>query len=156
MTPLYITSEMRSKNLLTAAKAYAKSGIPVLALWGVDDNGSCGCGKAECGSVGKHPIAQMFPHGLKDATTNLSDIRRVWKAYPNANIGLLIDDDLFVIDLDAKGNTCTGRQLASYNLPETPTVITARVSTSIINGRGRGGHLLLKWSITAIVARAMS
>ncbi len=134
MTPLNITIGMRSKNLLTAAKAYVRAGIPVLALWGVDDYGQCRCGRADCESAGKHPITEMFPHGFKNATTQIADIRRVWKAYPDANIGLVPCDDLFVIDLDAKGNTQTGRQLASYNLPETAFVKT-----------GRGKHFYYHW-----------
>ena len=134
MTPLYITHDMRSKNLVTAAKAYAKGGIPVLALWGVDDDGNCRCGKLECTSAGKHPITEMFPRGLKNATTSISDIRRVWKAYPKANIGLVIEEGLFVIDLDAKGNEDAGRRIAAFNLPATPYVST-----------GRGKHLYFHW-----------
>lgn len=134
MTPLLITPGMRSKNLLTAAKAYAKAGIPVLALWGVDADGACLCRKPNCTSAGKHPIAQMYPFGFKNASTELAGIGRVWKAYPEANIGLVIDKNLFVIDLDAKGNTQAGRELASYHLPLTATVRTSR-----------GKHLYYMW-----------
>lgn len=134
MAPLLITPGMRSKTPLTAAKAYAKAGISVLAIWGVYDNGRCRCGYRNCKSPGKHPIAEMFPFGFKNATTDLADIRRVWKKYPEANIGLVVSEDLFVIDLDAKGNTCAGRELASYNLPPTATV-----------GTSRGKHFYYTW-----------
>lgn len=132
--PLYITRAMRSKHLLTAAKAYAEAGIPVLGLWPVDDDGNCACGDVDCSSLGKHPISSFFPHGHKDATTSKTIIRRVWRKYPDANIGLVIEGENFVIDLDARGNTQAGRQLAAYNLPETATVRT-----------GRGKHFYYRW-----------
>jgi hypothetical protein len=49
------------------------------------DGGRCSCGDADCTSVGKHPRTR---HGLHQATTDARTIRRWWRQWPDANIGV--------------------------------------------------------------------
>jgi archaellum biogenesis ATPase FlaH len=50
----------------------------------------CSCGKAGCGSAGKHP---RTTNGLKDATTDPDQIRAWWTRWPDANIGVRTGSD---------------------------------------------------------------
>ena len=57
-------------DILHAALTYAKRGWAVLPLWWPLPDGRCACGKADCDSVGKHPIGKpgMAPNGVNSAT----------------------------------------------------------------------------------------
>ncbi len=83
-----------------AARLYVRCGFPVLPLHGITD-GKCDCGKPNCSSAGKHPIADLVPHGVKDATRGLGLVRAWWEEYPNANIGVRLDG-MTVIDVDGQ------------------------------------------------------
>ena len=73
-------------QMLRAALAYAsKFGWPVFPVHSVNESGSCSCGRSECANAGKHPLT---PNGFKDATTDPGQIRKLWEAYPDANIGV--------------------------------------------------------------------
>ena len=70
-----------------AAQLYAdKLAWPVAPAHWIESDGICSCGKPECSSPGKHPIAELVPHGFKDATTDLETIWEWWDQYPLANI----------------------------------------------------------------------
>jgi hypothetical protein len=103
--------------LRDAALAYAARGIPVLPLHhpvtrprpvpagdgrlaragiGV----GCSCRDPSCGPVGKHPIGQLVPGGLAEATCNRARILSWWTRFPRANIGLACGHRFDVLDLD--------------------------------------------------------
>jgi hypothetical protein len=82
------------------ALGFAKRGFAVLPLYGVE-NGKCACGKAGCGSAGKHPLASLVPHGLKDATSDPEIISEWFDEYPAANYGVLTDL-LPTVDIDPR------------------------------------------------------
>jgi putative DNA primase/helicase len=87
----------RRKSLLAAALHYAEQGVPVFPVHSVRTDGSCTCGRGNCGSVGKHPHTR---NGHKDATTDRDQIRRWWskKAW---NIGAVPGHAGFaVVDVD--------------------------------------------------------
>jgi hypothetical protein len=121
-----VTHDMRSRDIKTAALAYARAGLPVLGLYGISD-GRCDCGDEKCSSAGKHPIGALFPRGFKDATTDVNKIERLFKNHHNANIGLVPTDDLLIIDVDGSEGEASIKKLS---LPDTAAVIT-----------GRGRHL---------------
>lgn len=102
-------------TLADAALSYARQGWPVFP----------------CEPRGKRPLCS---HGLKDATTDETQIRAWWKRWPDANIGYPTGD-LVVLDVDgAEGeNLLTALELANGMLPQTQTVKT-----------GRGRHLYFK------------
>ena len=87
-------------SLLEAALAYAQQGWPVMPLWEIKD-GHCACGKSDCSSPGKHPRTK---HGVKDATTNPSQIEEWWTQWPEVNIGIATGEPsgLLVIDVDPR------------------------------------------------------
>jgi putative DNA primase/helicase len=71
-------------TLPEAAVLYAKHGVPVLPLHGIR-NGRCTC-RTFCGeAAGGHP---RVPGSFRVATTNLPQIRKWWRAWPDANIGI--------------------------------------------------------------------
>lgn len=87
----------RRKALLDAAIEYAELGIPVLPVHSVDSDGKCTCGDRDCTSPGKHPATA---HGLKDATTDLDQVKRWWKKSPH-NIGAVPGKGEYVVlDVD--------------------------------------------------------
>jgi hypothetical protein len=104
-------------ELRNAALAYAASGIPVLPLHhpvtrtsaarpvpaGQPPAGwarGCSCGDRACAQPGKHPLGQLVPHGLTEATTNRARVLAWWTAHPQANIGLACGHRFDVLDLD--------------------------------------------------------
>jgi len=90
-----------ANKLLNRALWYAEKGIPVFPLHSVPD-GVCSCGNEACGSnAGKHP---RTPHGFLDATADVAVIRRWWKRWPDANIGIPTGpaSGLLVMDVDPR------------------------------------------------------
>jgi hypothetical protein len=72
--------------LLQAALSYAALGWPVIPLHTPDQAGVCDCPKrTDCESSGKHPRTM---HGLDDASCDERVIRRQWRMWPHANIGI--------------------------------------------------------------------
>ncbi|NMX04438.1 bifunctional DNA primase/polymerase [Mobiluncus mulieris] len=85
-----------------------------------------------CQEAGReHPKAPHVRGGFKSATTDLGMIRRWWKEYPNALIGLALPKTLLVLDVDPRnGGSLEALQEKIGRLPE-----TLRVES----GRGDGG-----------------
>jgi hypothetical protein len=123
-----------SAELRAAALAYASRGIPVLPLhspvacltaarpvpvsqplatptWAL----GCSCGDRACGQVGKHPLGQLVPHGLKEATINRARILAWWSQHPQANIGLACGHRFDVLDLDGPAGVQALRQFADQH-----------------------------------------
>jgi len=140
--------------MVDLALEHAAHGWPVFPCWWPLPDSRCACGKSTCGNVGKHPIGKLAPHGLNDATTDRETIRRWWKAYPLANIGIATGptartvffpkdktertcyaSGFIVIDIDPdKGGSDALAELERQHgaLPDTPEAITG----------SRGRHLL--------------
>lgn len=110
-------------DVLKAALSYATRGWRVLPLWGIDDTGRCLCGKAKCGSPGKHPIAHLVREGVKEASCSPAQVERWWKLFPTANVGIATgpESDLYVIDVDTtKGGQDSIEELrAKFAFPPT-------------------------------------
>jgi len=88
------------KTLLEAALGYAREGYRVLPLHDTHV-GVCSCGGGDpCPpGPGKHPRIQRWQH---KATTDEAVIRSWWRKWPHANVGTLMGDGRFVIDVDVK------------------------------------------------------
>lgn len=80
---------------------YARRGIHVFPCHSIED-GVCTCGNPSCKSPGKHPVAQLAPHGVTDATNDRSTITQWWAMFPDANIGVATGErsNLVVVDID--------------------------------------------------------
>lgn len=138
-----ITDKLLSSSATEVALAWAKEGIPVLALWGVSENGRCDCGQ-DCESPGKHPIGSLFPRGHLSATTDPIKIRSAFRKYPNANLGIVPKGDLVVLDVDGEDGAKTYKGL---RLPETAHVIT---------GRGRHHYFIERDQVSSLPAKLRS
>jgi hypothetical protein len=89
---------------LGAALDLVRLGLAVLPLHSVRRAGDklvCTCGTVECDSAGKHPIAELVPHGFKDASRDPRVVARWFARYPNANVGLRTGD-IVVVDVDPR------------------------------------------------------
>jgi bifunctional DNA primase/polymerase-like protein len=110
-----------------AAMWHAQHGYAVLPLHGITDAGGCTCGDTTCKSPGKHPLADITPNGLKDATLDIDTVNGWFEKRYWANYGVLTDA-LFVIDVDVRKNGIE-TWYATYSqptrfLPHTRTVTT--------------------------------
>jgi putative DNA primase/helicase len=95
----------------------------------------CTCGRSDCTDIGKHP---RTTGGLKDATTDETQIERWWKRWPDANpagrtgpFGLelyAVPRFLLVLDVDGFKGKIT---MKKRKLPRTYAVLT---------GSGRSRH----------------
>jgi len=130
------------ESMQEAALAYAERyGWPVLPLHSIGLAGSCTCGRADCGSPGKHP---RTPRGLKDATRDVTVVRNWWSLWPKANIGIVTGavSGFFVLDVDGEEGEKSLRELEEQHgaLPETVESVTG----------GGGRHIFFRWPGRAI------
>jgi hypothetical protein len=121
-----------SWQLRDAALGYASRGIPVLPLhYPIPDRSDlqaltgdqqlpspavrtrCSCRDPGCGQVGKHPLGNLVPHGVKDATTNRARVLAWWTRHPQANIGLATGHQFDVLDVDGPAGAQAIRELAA-------------------------------------------
>jgi hypothetical protein len=106
-------------GMLRAALRYLAAGwCPVPLCW-PDAGGRCGCGRGHGAKAGK---AALVP-GYTACRPTEALVRRWWRAWPAANVGLLLGPSgLLVIDLDGPEALAEARALG---LPDGPTVTTA-------------------------------
>lgn len=113
-----------------AALTYARNGVPVFPVWNPTEDGGCACPKGQhCRNPAKHPMGDLVPHGLLEATTDLDKIREWWTRYRQANIGMPTGarSGVVVLDVDPeKGGFRTFKALIRrYGvLPRTRAVHT--------------------------------
>jgi putative DNA primase/helicase len=96
---------------------------PVFPVHGIRD-GCCTCGNLDCDNTGKHP---RTAHGVKDATCDAEQIKRWWKKWPDANIGLATGapSGVDVLDVDPRhGGDDSLRDLELEHGEIGPTVIS--------------------------------
>lgn len=104
-------------NMLMVALWWARKDVPVLPLHYPLD-GVCSCGRSNCDNPAKHPIANLTPHGLNDATTDVEVIRDWWAQYPYANIGVRTGVVFDLIDIDSAQGAATFEKLrAEHGMP---------------------------------------
>jgi putative DNA primase/helicase len=124
---------------LDAALDYAKRGLGVIALHSPNGKGGCTCGKADCGTPGKHPRWHKsdLEHGVHSATTNEKIIRQWWERWPKANVGIACGKTSGVIaaDIDPRNGGKESKKNLPGSFPFTPISDTG----------GDGEHFLLKY-----------
>jgi putative DNA primase/helicase len=122
----------RSKHALR----YADRGLFVVPMHTITE-GICSCGDAECNRAGKHP---RTIHGVNGATTDVEQVKKWWKKWPHANIGVAAGEKsgIVVLDIDVRhGGDATLAQ-CEKELGPLPKTVTA------ITGSG-GRHLFFKY-----------
>jgi putative DNA primase/helicase len=123
-------------RLKTRAKAYANLSWPVLPMHNIVD-GHCSCSLGQdCGRPGKHPRTE---HGAKDASTDLVQIRRWWRKWPDANVGIRVGEDagIIVLDIDPRNGGSATLEALEAELGVLPETVTAKTG-------GGGLHLVFQ------------
>lgn len=122
--------------MLEAALAYARMKWRIFPCHSIV-NGACSCGKAACGSPGKHPRTRG---GFKNAADDPALIRRWWTRWPDANIALATGSGLVAIDIDGQEGKNEFKALIEANeaLPDTLVAQTGRGAHVIFATRGGG------------------
>jgi hypothetical protein len=109
--------------LLDAALGYAARGIPVYPVhWPHPIPGgtslACSCPRGPaCDRPAKHPLLR---HGVRDATTDPNQLRRWWRRWPQANVGLATGVVFDALDIDGPAGLAALQQLqeaADLRLP---------------------------------------
>lgn len=95
--------QFSSNPRLNSALAHARHGRAVLPVYWMA-GGRCACGRADCPSPAKHPIPQLVPRGVKQATTSRVVIRAWWGYAPLANPALATGEASGVVVLDVDGD----------------------------------------------------
>lgn len=115
---------------LEAALAYAQQGWAVFPVFSALPNGSCSCGRSNCGSPGKHPRTS---NGVKAATCDADQIRSWWTLTPDANVAIAtgIVSGILVLDVDLKSGG-----IESFAALETEHPSIANTSTVATGGGG--------------------
>jgi AAA domain/Bifunctional DNA primase/polymerase, N-terminal/Primase C terminal 1 (PriCT-1) len=131
-----LPEEAYSDDLLVAAKAQRKAlDASHILVHGLREDGTCDCGKEDCQSPGKHPIAEHFPKGALSATRDPMKLRRALSDYPNANLAMTTDG-LTVVDVDGPEGQA---EVEALSLPKTLMVKTRRGYHRIYSGELEGG-----------------
>jgi hypothetical protein len=134
---------------LESALWLAGRGFPVFPLnWVHELAGKmyCTCTNKACQNQGKHPH-RFAPHGLKDATVDISQIQRWWHMVPQANVGA-VTGAIVAVDVDprhAGDHTLRTLETEHGELPLTWRVITG----------GGGEHIFFKTPPGAVIGNSV-
>lgn len=123
---LFKTSTLDWPTPLDAALTYAARGWLVFPVHSIQ-NGECTCGGKKGCTPGKHPLEELVPHGLKDATQDIALIREWWTRHPLANIGVRMGTVSGIVGIDADprhGGDKTLVELAAQNGPLPATLVS--------------------------------
>lgn len=125
--------------LLDAALAAAARGWKVLPIFPALPDGTCGCGWAECKSIGKHPLRDLVGDGQTSATSDPELLRAWWTLYPDASVAVVMrPSGLIAFDIDlyhGDGEKLAALQSTLGDLPDT---------AEQISGSGQGAHLIYR------------
>jgi len=134
---------MRNNEMILSRSATirlaASQGLCMIPVYGIDDNGHCGCSKGlSCTSPGKHPVEGSWQ---KTATSNICHLEDIFQSHPDFNLGIATGEisNIFVVDVDAKtsGPSSLKELEEKYGpLPDTPRSNTG----------GGGQHLFFKYA----------
>jgi len=126
-------------DALAMALKYASIGVHVLPIWWPvfeegQTEGRCACGNIACPSPAKHPITELVPHGVKEATKDPNIIKRWWTRYANANIAVACGKVIVVCDVDGP----PGHKHLEWVLARTGESLES--SCMVETGREQGRH----------------
>jgi hypothetical protein len=124
---------------------YPKHGLPVFPVFEINiATGACTCGRkpgADC-SPGKHPLSALVPHGLSDASQDVTQVKAWIAAWPKANWAVITGagSGIVVLDVDPRhGGLQSMKDLTGSDVPGPAW------GTDLIQRTPSGGyHLLFK------------
>lgn len=117
-----VFAQINGMPLPRAAVEYGRMGWRIFPLWPVGE-----------GQDGKKPLVKW----KEEATNDDDQIRAWWRRWPNANIGLVTGESVWVLDVDKKRDGLINIGLLESQHSETLTEMTLRQRTG-----GGGFHLL--------------
>lgn len=128
----YPPTSHHQKPLVTAIQ-YANLGLRVIPLHTVR-NGSCTCWQgSSCSAPGKHPRLRGWP---RKASTDEGTIRRWWKTWPGANVGIVSGPESGILVLDIDPRNGGGASFSKLEAEIGPMPATVETLTG-----GGGRHL---------------
>lgn len=144
--PQIILQPREGQKAKNFALMYIGMGWKVFPVWsavGEEEERICACPLGEdCDRPAKHPIGDLVPSGLGDATSERAKVEAWWGRYPNASIGIATGavSGITVIDADTgsgkPGLVNITRLFAPHGgMPSTITSVTG----------GGGLHLIFKY-----------
>jgi hypothetical protein len=128
---------------LEAALDFARLGLQTLPVHFIMTGSEvvCSCGARDCDSVGKHPIAELVPHGFENASSNPRVIAHWFKRHPHANVGMVVGL-VCVIDVDPRhrgDETLRRLERAHGHLPTTWRATTGGGGEHVFFAAPEGG-----------------
>jgi Bifunctional DNA primase/polymerase, N-terminal len=156
-----------------AAEVYAALGYAVLPVFEPTPDGGCSCGAgARCRRAGKHPrlkATRPGVGGVHEATSDLGTVRRWWRRWPAANLGIRTGPGSFdVADVDGPAGVAALRAIlhsaggalgsgplarsggGGWHVLFAPTGLGCQPPTTAagevlagVDWRGRGGYVLV-------------
>ena len=133
-------------QIMEAALGYNHHGLAVLPLHSPGEDGSCSCGDEDCSSPGKRPYTHR---GLHDASIDPDEIRRWWREWPDANVGIRTGAESGLIVLDVDPDHGGDESLAQLEALHGPLSATVQQRTG-----GGGRHYLFQHPGTPVRNRA--
>ncbi len=132
-------------SLVDRALSYAQDlNFSVFPVHGINPDGSCTCGAADCSNAGKHPATI---NGLKSATKDENKILNLFASSKPYNLAVCTGaiSNIFVLDVDGMEGEASLSALIQQNtpLPKTLTSLT-----------GRGRHIIFRHPGIKIKSRA--
>lgn len=119
-----------------AACGYASFGFRVVPVASITGAGHCSCGRRNCSASGKHPIISGW---RREASNDPDVIRRWWRRWPHANVGIATGkmSNVIVVDIDPRhGGDASLKELEAA-LGELPKSVRVRTG-------GGGLHIYLR------------
>jgi len=132
---------------IDAALAFAGMGFRMVPCHSISA-GNCSCQRrSKCTSAGKHPRPTNWP---EKATSDTAKIKRWWKQWPTANVGVATGAQSGIVVFDFDG--CDGERTLNKLAHDVPSILETRVHRS-----GSGGtHLFYQhpgWHVGNAVRR---
>lgn len=123
---------------------YAALGWKLFPCHYIIEGGHCSCGDLDCTSPGKHPRTR---NGLKDATSDLDQLRAWYQANPHVNWGLATGavSGVFVVDIDQSKGGYDSFDEFEQRYSDEPIPPTLRANTG-----GGGQHIFFDYPGTHV------
>jgi len=129
-------------SCLTWALDYIKRGWHIFPTHSIRD-GFCTCGKPDCSSPAKHPLAA---HGIKDAVIDEAKVRQWWNKWPHANVSIATGriSGLVVVDVDPRHGGRESLAAMEQRFGRIPPTVTSFTG-------GGGSHILLAYPSDSVI-----
>lgn len=124
-------------------KYFWESGYTIFDLFGITEQGACECGNPDCQAIGKHPRTRQWQYTEHFSEEQLEEMEQ--DGFFQSGYGILIQDGLLVVDVDARNGGVESYAKLIEKVPE-----IAGTGLIVETGSGNGSkHLFFKYSNTS-------